>query len=242
MKTNPKSILKSIYLFLVDNFHQSQSLEYRLLKRAYLLYQHEVLKQSKTFEIYVRDYLAEIHNFNYATSKELVNKTRIHTKVSDIFIHRPDLIKQYFDLQRFDFKAYKQLIKDNTSSIVQEQIIDAPYSQEQPQIDNLEEKLAKVKAEILKYESGEKQPKHIGQRMFGYLLKANYLNAYNDEQRLEAWKEFTGLEQRPEMSFLRDPNYNKNETIKINQQLKQIEEFFYLIGLDIPITYHEKKK
>lgn len=100
MKINIKSILKSIGVFLVDNFHQSLHLEYRLLKRGFILYQHEVLKQNKTFELYARDYLSEIHNFQYKTQKELSEKSRIHTRVSDIFTLRPDLIQQYFDCNK----------------------------------------------------------------------------------------------------------------------------------------------
>ncbi len=243
MKRKIKSIFKSIYLFLMDSLHQSLHLEYRLLKRGYLLYQHEVLKKGKTFEIYVKDYLAEIYNFSYKNPRELAEKTRIHSKVVDIFTLRPDLIQQYFD-EDFDFRSYKQLIKEYDTSVFipsQVEIPDPTHIElaepnpivEQSPILDKEEQLAKVRTEILKYESGEKQPKHIGQRMFGYLLKANYFTAYNDEQRYEAWQKFTGLETKPEMSYLRDPSYNKN-TInkeKFANQIKQIKEFFYLIGL-----------
>ncbi len=239
--------LKSVGVFLMDNLHQSLHLEYRLLKRGYLFYQHEVTKQGKTFELYVGDYLSEIQNFNYKTGKELSEKTRIHARVSDIFSLRPDLIKQYFSQNDFVFTNYRNLTKEYDTSIMEEEISrPLPDTEEniveQPSSDNLEEKLAKVRAEILKYESGEKKPKHIGQRIFGYLLKAHYLNAYNDEQRLAEWQKFTGLGSKPEMSYLREPDYNKNETNKINKQLKSIEEFFYLIGLNIPIAYSEKGK
>lgn len=214
--------LKSIYVFLMNTLHQSLHLEYRLLKRGYLLYQHEVTKQGKTFELYVRDYLSEIQNFNYKTEKELSEKTRIHTRVSDIFSLRPDLIKQYFSQNNFVFTDYRNMGQEYDTSIMEEEIIQPlttteKNEAEQPSSDNLEEKLAKVRMEILKYESGEKQPKHIGQRMFGYLLKAGYINAYNDKQRVEKWKEFTGLNSIPEMSYLRDPDYNKNCTDKINR-------------------------
>ena len=77
--------------------------------------------------------------------------------------------------------------------------------------------------------------------MFGYLLKSGYINAYNDTQRIEQWKLFTELDSLPEMSYLRDPDYNKNNTKRINLQLKYIEEFFYLVGLDISITYDQNK-
>lgn len=232
-----KCVFKSIGSFLMDNIRQSQNLEYRLLKRGYILYQHEVIKQDKTFEVYIRDYLAEIHNFQYKTEKELSKKTRIHTRVSDIFSLCPDLIKQYFDKSDFIFTDYKYLIKVyNTTAIEEEEPQpENALEQEQTVSDNIEEKLSKVRTEILKYELGEKQPKHIGQRMFGYLLKANYSVAYNDEQRLTEWQKFTGLDSRPEMSYLRDPLYNKNsiDKNKFVAQLKQIEEFFYLIGLEI---------
>ena len=239
-----KSIFKSIYAFLTDNFRQSLHLEYRLLKRGYLLYQHEVIKLGKTFEPYIRDYLSEIQNFQYKTEKELSEKSRIHARVSDIFSLRSDLIKQYFDKSDFVFADYKKLIREYNTTIIgaEETLTEDSIEQEQPTIEDLEEKLSKVRTEILKYESGEKQPKHIGQRMFGYLLKANYFVAYNDEQRFSEWQKFTGLDSKPEMSYLRDPDYNKNETDKINKQLKSIEEFFYLVGLDIPITYYEKGK
>jgi len=227
----------------MDNFHQSQNLEYRLLKRAYLLYQHEIVKQDKTLDLYIRDYLSEIQNFNYKTEKELSTKTRIHTRVSNIFSLRPDLIVQYFNQTDFTLSDYHNLIKEyNTSEVEANQPLSTTENfTEQQKPDNLEEKLSKVRAEILKYESGEKLPKHIGQRMFGYLLKSGYINAYNDEQRLVEWQKFTSLDTKPEMSYLRDPDYNKNSTDKINQQLKSIDEFFYLIGLDILITYYQKK-
>lgn len=221
----------------MDNFHQSQNLEYRLLKRGYLLYQHEVIKQGKIFELYIRDYLSEIQNIHYKTEKELPEKSRIHSRVSDIFSYRPDLIKQYFDKTDFIFSDYKSLIREyNTTVLVKEETLTEDITEQVPPIiDNIEEKLLKVRTEILKYESGEKQPKHIGQRMFGYLLKANYFIAYNDEQRLAEWQKFTGSGSKPEMSYLRDPLYNKNsiDKNKFATQLKQIEEFFYLIGLDI---------
>lgn len=244
MATKVKNIFKSISTFLMDNFHQSQNLEYRLLKRAHLLYQYEVIKQKKSFDNYINDYLAEIQNFTYQSPNELQEKTRIHSKVSNLLISRPDLVQRYFDKKDFYFQDYKDMVKEhNTTSIAKDDV--PPISPiEKPILDSssIEEKLSKVRNEILKYESGAKLPKHIGQRMFGYLLKANYINAYNDSQRLEKWAEFTGVDTKPEMSYLRDPDYNKNETIKINQQLKQIEEFFYLVGLEISITYYEKKK
>lgn len=231
MATKVKNIFKSISAFLMDNFHQWQILEYRLLKRGYLLYQHEVVKQNKSFDVYINDYLAETHNFTYKTDKEFQEKTRSQTKVVSIFQNRPNLIEKYFENKHFNYQDYKNLLKDYNANPISEEEV----TQSSAPIGTDEEKLLKVKKEILKYESGEKQPKHIGQRMFGYLLKANYFLAYNDEQRLAEWQNFTGLDSKPEMSYLRDPLYNKNsiDKDKFATQLKQIEEFFYLIGLEI---------
>lgn len=237
MVNKTKDIFKLVSAFLMDNLRQSQNLEYRLLKRGYILYQHEVLKQEKIFELYIRDYLSEIQNFQYKTEKELSEKSRIHSRVSNIFLLRPDLIKPYFDEKDFVHVDYKNLIKEYNTTIIErkESQSENIIKQEQIDINNTEEKLSKVRAEILKYESGEKQPKHIGHRMFGYLIKSGYINAYNDRQRIEQWKEFTGLESLPEISYLRDPLYNKNsiDKNKFATQLNQIEEFFYLIGLEI---------
>lgn len=241
MLNKVKYVSSLIGSFLIDNLYQMIHLEYKLLKRGYILYKHEVLKQEKTFEVYSRDYLSQIHYFQYKTEKELSEKTRIHTRVTDIFKLRPDLIQRYFDRDNFDFADYKGLIKEYNTSVATHNKVQPENILAQPVLDNIEEKLSKVRAEILKYESGEKQPKHIGQRMFGYLLKFGYINAYNDKQRIEKWKEFTGLDSIPEMSYLRDPDYNKNSTEKINQQLKSIEEFFYLVGLDISVTYYKSK-
>lgn len=243
MANKAKHIFKSVSAFLMDNFHQSRHLEYRLLKRGYLLYQHEVIKLGKTFELYIRDYLSEIHNFQYKTQEELSKKSRIHTRVSDIFSLRPDLMKQYFDKIDFVFVDYKSLIKEYNTTVIEQEESQSKniIEQEQPVLDDNKDKLSKVRTEILKYESGEKLPKHIGQRMFGYLLKSGYINAYNDTQRIEQWKLFTELDSLPEMSYLRDPDYNKNNTKRINLQLKYIEEFFYLVGLDISITYDQNK-
>lgn len=122
MANKAKHIFKSIGSFLMDNFHQSQHLEYRLLKRGYILFQHEVIKQGKTFGLYVRDYLAEIQNFNYKTQKELSEKTRTHTRVSDIFSLRSDLIEQYFQKSSFEFNDYRKLIKEyNISNVTEEE-------------------------------------------------------------------------------------------------------------------------
>lgn len=112
MATKVKNIFKSISDFLMDNLHQWQILEYRLLKRGHLLYQHEVVKQNKSFDIYINDYLAEIQNFTYKTNKEFQEKTRSHNKIVSIFINRPNLIEKYFESAMFNYKDYKSLLKE----------------------------------------------------------------------------------------------------------------------------------
>ena len=215
MQSIIKKIWKDFQGILSDSFWRSNNLEYRLLKKGYLSYQYEVVKKGKTFEIFISDYIASIYNF-ICDEQNIAAKTTIHTKVCNIFSLRPDLIKEYFSDRQFDYNAYKRLSVDydksevtpisNTSSKEKENHQDKTF--------DIENTLSKVREEILKYESGEKKPKHIGQRMFGYLINACYFSAYNDEQRYEVWKSFTGLDTRPEMSYFRNPEYNKNSMDK----------------------------
>ena len=237
-----KKIVQSLQSTLSDIFWQSQNLEYRLLKRGFLTYQNEVIKKGKTFELFVSDYIAEIHNFT-CNEQNLAMKTRIHTRVCNIFLLRPDLIKKYFANNTFDHNAYKQLVVNyDKSEIIPTAAISIEEKENQPsKVFDIDEALSKVQAEILKYESGEKSPKHYAHRMFGYLLKEKYFKALNDDQRLDEWQKFTGLESKPEMDYLRNPDSNKNNTSKINQQLKEIDEFFFLIGLKVTIAYHKEK-
>ena len=113
-------------------------------------------------------------------------------------------MEQYFDKIDFVFVDYKSLIKEYNTTVIEQEESQSEniIEQEQPVLDDNKDKLSKVRTEILKYESGEKLPKHIGQRMFGYLLKSGYINAYNDTQRIEQWKLFTELDSLPEMSYL----------------------------------------
>ena len=244
MQNRFKKILQSLQSTLSDIFWQSQNLEYRILKRGFLTYQSEVIKKGKTFQLFVSDYIAEIHNFT-CNEQNLATKTRIHTRVCNILLLRPDLIKESFADIFFDYKAYKQLVANyDKSEIIPTVTISSEEKENQPsKVLDIDEALSKVRAEILKYESGEKKPKHLGQRMFGYLIKSGYFTAYNDEQRSEAWKSFTGLDTKPEMSYLRNPEYNKNSMDEedLRSKLKTIEEFFYWIGLNTNANKQEKQ-
>ena len=224
MQNKFKKILQSLQSTLSDIFWQLQNLEYRLLKRGFLIYQSEVIKKGKTFELFVSDYIAEIHNFT-CNEKNIATKTRIHTRVCNIFLLRPDLIKEYFADKSFDYKAYKLLVASyDKSEIIPAATHSNEEKENQPSKElDIDEALSKVRAEIRKYESEEKTPKHYGHRMFGYLLKEKYFEALNDDQRLDQWQRFTGLESKPEMDYLRNPDSNKNNTSKINQQLKKID-------------------
>lgn len=235
-----------------DWYKEETDYEYKKYKAAYDAYKWHVIKNKELYNIFVRDYCnstimltVSVNQDGSFSDSDYNTKNRIYHRIKSLLEDRNDLVNRYFKKGSFRYTDYLNLIKEyNTTAIEKVEGITTEDSieQEQPAIEDLKEKLFKVRTEILKYESGEKQPKHIGQRMFGYLLKDNYLIAYNDEQRLAEWQKFTGLDSKPEMSYLRDPDYNKNETDKINKQLKSIEEFFYLIGLDVSITYYEKGK
>lgn len=244
MRINIKSILKSISIFLVDNFRQSQHLEYRLLKRGHLLYQHEVKKQDKLFDIYINDYLSEIQNFPYKSPKELQEKTRIHSKVSNLFLGRPDLILKYFDSKTFNFQDYKNLINKYNTTIIspieeenEESTIFAPFNE--LKFYTLNDK--KIENELRKFvlECYENGTMHLGDRNFGYFLKHKHPAYSTTKQYTEAWTLYIGkYEPRDNCKYISDPSHWKNIS-EIDATLKSLEriENFYSIFMqeDSPI-------
>lgn len=240
-------LLQGIFLILVGNkdwYKELTNYSYYKFNQVYKLYQTEVIKNKKNYRRFVDDYYSENQLISFSTDSQgkpiiaeynLKNKT--NNQILDILNNRSDLVNKYFITDSFNYADFLSLIKEYNTTVIDEKplesIIDS--SKQSVQEIDLDEKLSKIKDEILAYEKGDKKPKHYGHRMFGYLLKANYISANNDDQRLIKWRKFTEVDSKPEMSYLRDPLYNKNsiDENKFATQLKQIEEFFYLIGLEI---------
>lgn len=229
-----------LFLNKKDWYNELTNYSYYKFNQVYTLYRIEVIRNNKAYIRFVNDYISENQLISYPIDlqgnpiiSEYNKKNKIVNQIIDLLNNRKDLVDKYFEEECFRYPHYLSLFKEYDSPTTHKEI-EVKFEQNIPTETN-EEKLLKVKREIIKYESGEKQPKHIGQRMFGYLLKANYFLAYNDERRLTEWQNFTGLDSKPEMSYLRAPLYNKNsiDKDKFATQLNQIEEFFYLIGLTI---------
>lgn len=92
-----------------------------------------------------------------------------------------------------------------------------------------EEQKTLVKERILKHNSILKEM-HLGDRIFGYLLKAKIYRAVNPTERLDAWREFLSDDIKPsDEHLLYNPNYSRSNILK--DQLEDIQIFFDNIGL-----------
>lgn len=244
MKQSLKSLLSSFKSFLIDDFYQSQHLEYRLLKRGHLLYQHEVKKQDKLFDIYINDYLAEIQNFTYKSPKELQEKTRIHSKVSNLFLGRPDLIQKHFDNKNFNFQDYKALIKEYNTTIIplkeEEKEEPTPFApSNELKFYTLDDKRIENELKQFVLECYENGTMHLGDRNFGYFLKHKHPAYSTTKQYTEAWTLYIGkYEPRDNCKYISDPSHWKNIS-EVDATFKSLEriENFYLIFMqeDSPI-------
>ena len=212
---------------------------YYKFNQVYKLYQTEVIKNKKIYERFVDDYYSENQLIHFSTDSQgkpiiaeynLKNKT--NNQILDILNNRYDLVNKYFITDIFNYPDFLSLIKEYNTTVIDVKPLES--------IIDLNEKLSKIKDEILAYEKGYKKPKHYGHRMFGYLLKEGYFTADNDKSRIEQWQEFTGLKSIPEMDYLRNPDSNKNSTSKIDTQLEKIAEKFHSFGLEITVSYHNK--
>ena len=246
-------LLQGILLLLVRNrewYKKLTDYPYYKFNQVYKLYQTEVIKNKKAYRRFVDDYYSENQTISFSTDSQgkpiiaeynLKNKTI--NQILDILNNRSDLVNKFFITENFKYPNFLSLIKEYNTTVIDEKplesIIDS--SKQSVQEINLKEKLSKIKDEILAYEQGNKKPKHYGHRMFGYLLREEYFTANNDNSRIEKWQEFTGLETIPEMDYLRNPDSNKNSTDKIDKQLEEIAHIFYLVGLEITVSYHNKK-
>ncbi|MBV5283892.1 MAG: hypothetical protein JZU53_15835 [Paludibacter sp.] len=102
-------------------------------------------------------------------------------------------------------------------------------------VQNLEDKLKLVKDFILKCYSMQRK-RQLGDRTFGYLIKAEIISASTPKERLDEWRKFIGEEIKPSNPKLHDkPNRSRGEFGKdsqvLPQQLKDIQKFFIEIGL-----------
>ncbi|MBV5284414.1 MAG: hypothetical protein JZU53_18475 [Paludibacter sp.] len=231
-------------------FLESTDESFKLYLKAYYVYNKEVIKNHKLYNYFVSDFCNEniflvtsaVANINGAVN-DLNKKNRIYNRVRNLLETRPDLVQKYFQENTFTYDNYKLLNNEYDTTYPIQISLESPHKEDDIRLNSFEDVSEIIKEEILNYENEIKTPKHIGHRIFGYVLKEGYINASkNDEQRLDAWREFTGLENNiPEYHYLRNPRDNKNSSKKINPQLKVIDEFFHSIKLPVDVYYDEKR-
>lgn len=142
--------------------------------------------------------------------------------------------------------------------ISDEEVIQILYGVTNPANTNstrsVEEQLDLSKEYILKCYSINRR-KQLGDRMFGYLLKAEVIEAYSPQERLDVWYRFVGENIKPSNPKLHaTPNLQRSkfgkENLSLPEQLETIYSFFAEIGLqsaanivrsDIGKLYTEKK-
>jgi len=232
---------KNWFLKLTDD-------SYILFYKAYESYRNEVKNRKKLYDRYVDDFCIQ-HTTQLldSTNKNGVvvgsKKNCIKNRVQKLLETRPDLVHKYFQESTFTFKDHKQMVEEFDTTVPVQILVEFPPKEAEILTSKFEDVKGIIREEILKYENKIKNPKHKGQRIFGYVLKEGYINASkNDEQRLDAWIEFTGLENNtPEFHYLRNPGDNKNSSKIINKQLKEIDEFFRSIKLRVDVYYDNKR-
>jgi hypothetical protein len=101
-----------------------------------------------------------------------------------------------------------------------------------------EESLQLVKEYILKCYSiqGKKQ---LGDRIFGYLLKSEILQAYTPEERLSAWHTFIGNDITPSDTKLHaNPRLNRSriDNLTLSEHLESTLDFYSEIGLEKAVS------
>jgi hypothetical protein len=222
---------------------------YILFNIAFKSYRLEVIHNKKLYDRYVDDFCVKHtrqtpdHLNKYGVVESSKEKNCIKNRVQKLLETRPDLVQKYFQERAFNYKDYKQMVEEFDTTVPLQILVEFPPKEADILTSKFDDVKHIIKDEILKYENKIDNPKHKGQRIFGYILKEGYINASkNNEQRLDAWREFTGLEDNtPEFHYLRNPSTNKNSSKIINKQLKEIDEFFRSIKLRVDVYYDKKR-
>jgi hypothetical protein len=137
----------------------------------------------------------------------------------------------------------KLFLQDNISDEdVQSLLYDISPISQANHLMSRKESLQLVKEYILKCYSiqGKKQ---LGDRIFGYLLKSELLQAYTPEERLSAWHTFIGNDLVPSDTKLHaNPRLNRSriDSLTLAEHLESILDFYNEIGLEKAVTIIRK--
>ena len=148
-------------------------------------------------------------------------------------------IAKFIKLRRKDIE--KLFLQDD---ITDEEIENFLYGITQPSDTDIKTDdyfLEKVKEKILKcyFSSGHK--KHLGDRIFGFLLKTELLQANTPQERLDAWRSFIGNDIEPsDIRLFGNPKLNrsnnKDDIVTLLKHLKFILGFYNEIGFEKAVT------
>ncbi|KAA6325140.1 hypothetical protein EZS27_025607 [termite gut metagenome] len=149
-------------------------------------------------------------------------------------------ISKFIKLRRKDIET---LFMKN--EITDKEIEDLLYGISQPS--NGEPKtndyyLEKIREKIIKCYS-IKGKKQLGDRIFGYLLKSELLQAHTPEERLNTWYQFTGKDIVPSDTKLHaNPRLNRSnvDSLTLIEHLESILDFYKEIDLEKAVDFIRK--
>jgi hypothetical protein len=149
-------------------------------------------------------------------------------------------ISKFIKLRRKDIETLflKDEIADNEIENLLYGIIQQPNTEAKTNDYYLE----KTREKILKCYSiqGKKQ---LGDRIFGYLLKSELLQAYTPDERLTVWNQFIGNNIAPSDAKLHaNPRLNRSriDSLTLAEHLESILDFYNEIGLEKAVAIIRK--
>jgi len=149
-------------------------------------------------------------------------------------------ISKFIKLRRKDIEAL--FLKDEITDNEVENLLYGITQQFDTKHRTSDYYLEKTKEKILKCYSiqGKRQ---LGDRIFGYLLKSEILQAYTPEERLSTWHTFIGNDIDPSDAKLHaNPRLNRSriDNLTLSEHLESILDFYNEIGLEKAVAIIRK--
>jgi hypothetical protein len=132
-----KSIIKSVYDYLINQSNLKNHREYKLLWEKYYEYNRCVKTRKKTFDIYMIDSINNLSNFTYdnkISPQALQEMKDDYSKVLSIFQFRNDLILNYFEQSIFNLEIALNLINEFNSTTSTNIYLNTPINSQKEEI------------------------------------------------------------------------------------------------------------
>ncbi len=195
-------------------------------------------------------------------------KNCIRNRVQKLLETRPDLVQKYFQESTFTFKDYKQMVEEFDATVpIQKTGVDLIESKQNESKDfsfqkessnkksvlleysflnkinfdsvqNNEDKLNLIKEIILLCYS-QSSKRQFGDRIFGYLIKSQFIPTITTEDQLNEWHKIFGEEMKPSNpTLLSTPGeysryHDGLKSKKLYNYLLLIQEIFNKTGLEL---------